>query len=188
MNSVAGLLWSSNSTGLGATTLDMLDYDLTDDDRHGVLALYNSTGDAVWMNAEDDTGPFQCHLTEDDSPPQASSAVKRSRAAATSLVLAFGVLFLCRSRFLVFIVCCLLLASPSQSVPIQAGFTANFTRDYTARLNESESFLAAWFTLPLVVSPANRTDLALVVRLTSKSVFAMTKECLLFLCACYSYV
>lgn len=167
MNSVAGILWSSNSTGLGATTLDMLDYDLADDDRRGVLALYNSTGDAVWMNAQNDTGWFQCHLSEDNSPPQASHAVKRSGAAATSLVLALGVLFLCRGRFLVFIVCCLLLASPSQCVPIQAGFTANLTSDYTAGVNESDSSLiATWWTLPLVVSPANRTDLALIVRFT----------------------
>jgi hypothetical protein len=178
-NSAAGrsaLLWRSNTTALGATTLAVQDYDILNDTFIGNLVLYNSSGNIVWAYGDD--SDYGC-----DPGWSASSATKQ--ASVTSLMslalISLGAAVVSLSwdsetvrsgwnHLLVvgFVVCCLLLPSTSESKPIQAGFST-----YVQYSNFSVTTPGLFEVMTTVAeSLANRTALVL-----HGSVIGKLKQC-----------
>ncbi|KAG0627673.1 hypothetical protein M758_2G219600 [Ceratodon purpureus] len=181
LNTVAGrsnLVWNSNTTGLGATTLHVRDYDIVNYEYDGNLELRNSSGDIVWENGRNDTN-YGC--SDPSWGLAASLAAAAKRASVTNLIclalisFAGAALMLWdsgtarpgRDQLLIvgFVACCLLLPSSSESKPIQAGFTTNLWQNYTVK---GYTGLIA-MTDVLVESPTNRTALLFHVEATGSS-------------------
>jgi hypothetical protein len=89
LSGVAGgyaLVWSSNTSGLGATTLDVLDSDPTGS---GSLILLNAQNQVVWSNVRNMTNQdFQCNN------PVASAAALAPTPHSLSLILVSSAMLL----------------------------------------------------------------------------------------------
>lgn len=169
-NSVAGnsiLVWNSNTSGLGATTLEVRDYDIVNDTfgNDGNLILLNSSGSEVWANARNDSN-FLC-----GDPAIATSSTTKNKASIFTLmclvlISVLGAGLGRNNQLLLILVCCVLLSSTSESKPIQAGFTT-----YAQYFNFSNAESGAVYvstSSPVLESPANRTVLQLTVYVSSK--------------------
>ncbi|KAG0627674.1 hypothetical protein M758_2G219700 [Ceratodon purpureus] len=180
LNNVAGrsnLVWNSNTTGLGATTLDVRDDDTVNYEYEydGNLVLKNSSGHIVWENGRNDTN-YGCGDPSWGSAASHAAAAKRasvinliclaliSFAGAALMLWDSGTARPGRDQLLIvgFVACCLLLPSSSESKPIQAGFTTNLWQNFT--LNEGQFDIST----SLVESPTNRTSLLFHVAATEK--------------------